>query len=406
MAKETYDICIIGAGASGIAAAIAAKNVQNDAKVILLEEKDKVGQKILATGNGRCNLSNRTIDPSHYGGDIERYKHLLGSYTDDLDFFKSLGLVLHEDTEGRIYPYSNQASSVLNAFLRKLTELKIETECNFKAVSFVKNGKGYVIRSEDGREVISHVVIVAVGTPAGKHNYRIPEILISSGETVKPFSPALAPLYVYPDVRQMKGTRVRAKATLLCGGQALADETGEVQIGDGYLSGICIMNLSRVIGNERGYMVVLDLIPDLPEVELDDYLTMMSTNSILLSELLSGILPKRIGEELMRACCPDVFKRKASSITDAEKEKVKKTLHTWTFAVKSIGPANQAQISIGGVTELDYRELESKHCRNVFYCGEVVNVDGKCGGYNLHWAWRSGITVGEAAAKRLRDNNE
>lgn len=298
MAKETYDICIIGAGASGIAAAIAAKNAQNDAKVILLEEKDKVGQKILATGNGRCNLSNRNIDPSHYGGDIERYKHLLGSYSDDLDFFKSLGLVLHEDTEGRIYPYSNQASSVLNVFLRKLTELKIETECNFKAVSFVKNGKGYVIRSEDGREVISRVVIVAVGTPAGKHNYRIPEILISSGETVKPFSPALAPLYVYPDVRQMKGTRVRAKATLLCGGQTLADETGEVQIGDGYLSGICIMNLSRVIGNEGEYTVVLDLVPDLPEVELDEYLTLMSSNSILISELLVGFCPKESAKSL------------------------------------------------------------------------------------------------------------
>ena len=140
MAKETYDICIIGAGASGIAAAIAAKNAQNDAKVILLEEKDKVGQKILATGNGRCNLSNRNIDPSHYGGDIERYKHLLGSYSDDLDFFKSLGLVLHEDTEGRIYPYSNQASSVLNAFLIFRLSWFQQTHNNIIFFSGIYNG--------------------------------------------------------------------------------------------------------------------------------------------------------------------------------------------------------------------------------------------------------------------------
>lgn len=400
--QDLFDICVIGAGASGMSAAITAKKNYPELRVCLLEEKEKVGQKLLATGNGRCNLSNDDLGISHYGGEAEKYSWIFENSVPDEEFFDDLGLVITSDGSGRKYPYSNQAASVLNAFLREIDLLGLQLIQNFKAVRLNTEGKLYSIVSQDGRSVYAASVIIAIGSPAGKHSYAMPELIASTGELFKPFSPALVPIYVYPDVRTMKGARVKAKVQLTHQAITCAEESGEVQFGDGYISGICIMNLSRFVETGKEYELHLNLVSDLLVHEVENYLNVMVQHNVQLSDLLSGLLPKRVGEEIIRACCKDPFRRKASSLNDSEREKVARTLRNWTFKVKSLGPVNLAQISKGGVMELDSQTLASQRNTGLFYCGEVVNVDGECGGYNLHWAWISGQAAGKAACDYLK----
>ncbi len=396
-AKIVYDICVIGAGASGLSAAIAAKRKDPANSVVLLEEKERVGQKILVTGNGRCNLSNSHIDITHYGGEADRYLNLIESDEDDKDYFRSLSMIVYEDPEGRIYPYSNQAASVLNSFIRTIESLNVEVVCNYKAVKLEKGNGLFAVSSQEGEIVLARSVIIAIGSPAGKYKFDTPQLLRSTGEEVVPFRPALVPMYVTQDVRQMKGARFKAKVSLSYKDHVIAEEQGEVQVGDGYLGGICIMNLSRFVQGEDGYELHIDITPDISDSELEDYLSGIVSESVKISELLSGLLPKRVGEELVRSCCNDPFKRNAIELSNEEKEKILQKLRGWDFNVRSLGPVNMAQICTGGVCGLNSDTLASPVTEGLFYCGEVVNVDGECGGYNLHWAWVSGKTVGTAA---------
>ena len=398
-----YDICVIGAGSSGLSAAIAAKKESPDASVILLEEKDRIGQKILVTGNGRCNLSNEDISASHYGGDADRYSELIGSAESDREFFEDLSLLTYTDKEGRIYPYSNQASSVLNAFIRKIDSLGVDIICSYKAIHLCKKGSIFTISSEKGENIRAQSVIVAVGSPAGNYKYDVQALIKSAGDDVVPFRPALVPVYVKQDVRQMKGARFKALVRLSEEGNCIAEELGEVQVGDGYLSGICVMNLSRYIDGNRSYELKLDLAPDLSDEEIDRYLTGISGEKVKISEMMSGILPKRVGEEFMRGCCDDIFKRTSDSLTAEEADAIRRIIREWSFSVRSLGPVNMAQISAGGVRGLNAETLGSSVLEGLFYCGEVVNVDGECGGYNLHWAWVSGCQAGKSAAEYLKN---
>ncbi|MBR0343462.1 MAG: aminoacetone oxidase family FAD-binding enzyme [Oscillospiraceae bacterium] len=399
---KKYDVCVIGAGASGLCAAIAAKRSDPDVSVVMLEEKDRVGQKILATGNGRCNLSNSHMDISHYGGEADRYSKIIENASDE-EFFRSLSLIVYEDQDGRMYPYSNQAASVLNALLRTADSLGIDTECGFR-VDGVKKEKGRIIVSADnGREVFASTVVIAIGTPAGKYKYDMQPLLTTTGDELVAFRPALVPMYVTQDVRQMKGARFKADVCLVKDGMVVAEENGEVQVGDGYLGGICIMNLSRFVKEDSGYELTFDMAPGVTDRELDEYIEKIVKEPVKISDVLSGLLPKRVGEELIRSCCDDPFKRMAESLTHEEKKKISEKLRGWTFSVRSLGPVNLAQISTGGVCGLDADTLASPSIDGLFYCGEVVNVDGECGGYNLHWAWTSGSTAGRSAVDFLHN---
>ena len=404
--QNVYDICVIGAGASGLSAAIAAKRKDHTNSVVLLEEKERVGQKILVTGNGRCNLSNRHIDITHYGGEAGRYLNIIESGIDDKDYFRSLSLIVYEDPEGRIYPYSNQAASVLNTFIRAIESLDIDTVCNFKAAAVIRKNGLFTVTSEKGETVLAKSVVIAIGSPAGKYKFDTPQLLRSTGDKTVSFKPALVPMYVTQDVRQMKGARFKAKVSLYHNETLIAEEQGEVQVGDGYLGGICIMNLSRHIKGENGYKVHIDMVPDISDLELENYLRGIILESIKISDVLSGLLPKRVGEELIRSCCNDPFKRNATELSNEEKNRIITKMRCWDFDVRSLGPVNMAQICTGGVCGLNPDTMESPVTKGLFYCGEVVDVDGECGGYNLHWAWSSGITAGTAASDFVKTSKQ
>ncbi|MBR3356103.1 MAG: aminoacetone oxidase family FAD-binding enzyme [Oscillospiraceae bacterium] len=400
--QKVYDICVIGAGASGLSAAIAAKRNDPDVSVVLLEEKDRVGQKILVTGNGRCNLSNSNMGIAHYGGEAGRYSELIEENSDDREYFRSLSMIIYEDQEGRMYPYSNQASSVLNAFIRKIDSLDVDTICNFRASRISKVGDVFTIDSEKSGKILARSVVIAIGSPAGKYKFDFPQLLRSAGDKLEPFRPALVPMYVSQDVRQMKGARFKAKVSLCYKENVIAEEKGEVQVGDGYLGGICVMNLSRFVQDRDGYELHIDMAPDISDSELERYFDSIGAESVKISDMLSGLLPKRVGEELVRACCSEPFKRNADDLSEEERGRILKSLREWVFSVRSLGPVNMAQICTGGVCGLNPATLGSDVAEGIHYCGEVVNVDGECGGYNLHWAWVSGITAGTAAVDYIK----
>ena len=401
------DICVIGAGASGMTAALSAYWKNPVLKIVLVEEKERIGQKILVTGNGRCNLSNRFMTLDSYNDEAVRYESVFRNCVSDDAFFARLGLMLFEDESGRIYPYSNQASSVLNAFLSELerTDIRVLTG---RTVTGLKPGKnGITVEFSNGELLLSGSIILATGTPASARNNRSGELIRQIGDRFVPFVPALVPIRIRGDqFRGLKGIRLKAAVKLQRDGKTVRQETGEVQFGDGYLGGICVMDLSRYVKN-GDHQLVLDLIPDRTEPDIFSFIDLsLSRNSGTAASLLNGILPRRVGEFLMRSLFLDAFSRKADSLSGEEVHEVVSLLKHWIIPIESRCPMSQAQVCMGGADGLERETLASACDPRVFYCGEIVNVDGRCGGFNLHWAWISGKTAGEAAASLGKEKSD
>ena len=390
-----------------MAAAVAALSEDPSLKVMLLERSDRPGKKILVTGNGRCNLSNEHMDISCYNEGAERYREVFERYGDDVSFFRGLGLLTRPDQEGRIYPMSGQASSVLDALRFALSAKGAQVICDAEVTRVERSSGSFSVHTSGGRRLTSDAVIIAAGSPAGQHGYDSSALIGSLARMdteFAGFSPALVQLTVKELPAQLRGTRVRAEASLKLSDGKTFNESGEVQFGEGYISGICVMDLSRHYSGDGEAELSLDMCPDMSEEELRAFIegTVSSRPDTDASSVLSGIVPKAAGETVLRRCCRDIFKRKAGSLSAEDISGAAATLKALTFAVTGKGGLRSAQICIGGARELDGDTLRSRNVPGLFFCGEIVDVDGRCGGYNLHWAWASGRAAGTAAALAVR----
>ena len=409
MAKDA-DIIIVGAGASGMAAAIAALRTDPVVKVLLLERADRPGKKILVTGNGRCNLSNTEMDISScYNGEAMHYKSVLRDFGDDIGFFRSLGLLTRTDEEGRVYPMSGQASSVLDALRFALSAAGVEIVCSAEVTRVESVSGSFSVHTADGRRFTSSEVIISAGSPAGVHGYENQNLFGSLRRMnirITEFSPALVQLTVKDLPAQLRGTRVRAVASLGNGGEDRVSRTGEVQFGDGYISGICVMDLSRFYDGKTQKELSLDMCPEMTAGELENFIadTISSRPDSDAAAVLSGIVPKAIGETVLKRCCRDLYKRKAGSLSPEEISQTASMLKSLCFTVTGKGGFKNAQICTGGVDGLEGSSLMAPEVPGLYFCGEIVNVDGACGGYNLHWAWTSGRAAGTAAIGRLHQD--
>lgn len=398
------ETAIIGAGAAGL---IAAGKAGRGA--VLLEGSPKPGKKLLATGNGRCNLTNLNVSPEHYHGD-RAAASVLEKYMPKKIFaeFESMGLLCRTDSEGRAYPYNFQAAAVLQALCCTCEQTGVSTEWDFTVENISRENGGFVIKAADGREVFAKRCILAVGGAASprhscaKNGYELAKAL---GHSVTRLSPSLAPLKTTArSCRSLKGMRCRARAALYLNGNEVYAESGEVIFGDGQLSGICIFNLSARLRGMSGNMEVrLDLLDEMQVFELVKYLKRLQglRPEMKASELFAGVLNLRIGQELVKLCGIDRDKR-LSAISGAEIEKAAQLCKNWRFPVVGTGDWDSAQVTSGGVplAEIDLNTMESKKCAGLYLVGEMLNVDGDCGGYNLHWAWATGLAAGTAAAKK------
>ena len=357
-----YDVAIIGGGASGITCAIVAKN--RGKKVLLIEKEDKLGKKILVTGNGKCNISNVDISTDYYN--TKKVAELIK--IDVVGFLKNCG-IMTKVMDGRIYPYSESALTVVSALRKHLQGVDIVTE---KEINKIEKVSDYFIVG--GYEAKN--IVLASGSNATKGTLSH-DLYVAFGHTVTPMRPAIVPLI--SDVKHTKGMtnlRAKVKISLKKDNKIVYSQNGEVLFKDNGLSGIASMMLSSFIARNGGdYEVVIDFAPDLNSETLDIF---------LLNNTLDGLLHKAIAQGVSKYAL-DNGKKESTAVKE--------------FVVKNVklGKISNAQVVCGGLNFDEFDEnLQSKIQPKLYACGEVLDVDGDCGGYNLHFALASGIRVGNA----------
>ena len=402
---------VIGGGASGLAAAIAAARA--GAEVTVLERLPRVGKKLLLTGNGRCNLSHTPLDFAHYHGTVPQAAQILAQF-DTAEFFRSTGLRMRTDAEGRQYPYSMTAASVLDALRLTAEQCGVQTVCGCFVRSLTPAGGRWQISCETAegtRSFSVDAVIAAAGGSAapacGTDGSLLPVLERLGHRVVRPL-PALCPVPVRsPMLRQLKGLRVKAAVSAVREGSVLRTESGEVQFTEQALSGICVFNLSRLAAVYGSSLTLsLNLLPeDSPETVRGLLRTLISQRgSLPAADLLTGLLPKRVGEVLLRDCgISPAAPAEEAFAADGAAELLAARCQDWRFPVSGSAAFAQAQVTAGGVSGQSVtRTLASKAQKNLWLCGELLDIDGDCGGYNLAWAWASGVLAGTQAAAENR----
>lgn len=394
---------IIGGGAAGMMCAIRAAEHHPDQRIVILEKADRVGKKILVSGNGRCNLTHIGADAESYHGENSAalINILFKKYSPDtiVSFFRTLGLLTHTDSENRVYPLSNQASAVLDVLRRRMAQLSVEEIVSADIQSIKKTAKGYELTAA-GTRLFANKLIVGCG---GKTDYAgresgSRELLRSLGLGMTRLTPSLSPVKVKSELlRSLKGIRARAEVTLFRNRQMLKTERGEVQFTENALSGICIFNLSRE-ANLGGCELTLNLLPDFSaEQILQEFRSRLRAfDNAPVSELFLGMFHKNIGLALLKSAGI-----KATVLCkDISEQEIKKLCHQirhWRFICEENHDFKKAQVTAGGVrlSEIDFHSFESKRHRGMYVIGEALDIDGDCGGYNLQFAFASGMCAGD-----------
>ena len=371
-------VVIVGGGAGGLAAAVAAG--QAGAEVTILEKANRVGKKLLKTGNGRCNLSNRNVAPERYNRP-DFVAPVLGETDCDalLDFFAGLGLWTVADGEGRIYPLSDTAASVLDVLRLGCESVGAEELCSAEVTAVLPGREGgfRVITREQGELAADRVIVASGGGTA---------LLRPLGHRLTPFAPALCPLKTdVAPIRGLSGLRVRCRAVLLRNGRRVMAEEGEILFRDFGVSGILALNLSRKA--REGDVVSLDLLPGMPREELVRRLEAQKALGRPNGDIFTGIFHRRVGENILR---------RAGS---AESAALADAIRAFSIPVTGLGDTQNAQVTRGGaaVEQFDPATLESRILPGLYCVGEALDIDGECGGYNLHWAFASGLAAGRSA---------
>lgn len=402
-----YDVIIIGAGASGLMAAAAAAS--KGARVALLEHKDDIGKKILATGNGRCNFTNTDMSVNKFHGSKALIKNGLSqfNYSDTIRFFKKLGIPAY-DNAGYIYPNSRQAASVVAAFRMELMRLHVDvkTGINITDIKPADDRPGYCIQTDKG-SFKSKRLIIACGLTAspklGSDGSLFRQIEALGHHIQKPL-PALCG-FSCDGLNFKKITGVRCDATIasVIDGQMTEQNTGELQLVDYGISGIPVFQISslmsRALDKGQRVEVIIDFLPAFSDDELNGYIkdrSITTTDNRSLNEMLNGLLNNKLLLELIHksGVSPD---KKGRLLTDDDCKSLTRSIKHTAVSVKKPRGVEFAQVCAGGIytKEIDVRTLESKIHPGLYFCGELLDVDGICGGYNLQWAWTSGYIAGE-----------
>lgn len=404
-----YDIAIIGGGAAGLSAAISAARYNPNLKIAILERLPRIGKKILATGNGRCNYSNRNIDKSNYHGSCISLYNSIKSY-DCEGFFESLGVCGYSDDEFRVYPLNNNASAVLDGLRLEVLKLNIDVICDFYVTDIIKKDK-YRIISENDHITATSVIIAAGGMsqPNLGSDGSLLRILKKMKIDIAPLFPALTSFKVNPEsVRSLKGIRTNAVATLFENDKKIGTEKGEVQFGDGTVSGICIFNLSCLASGKNNLMLSLDLLPDTDFQDTKKLIHNIKNirQHAALEDLLSGIINKRIGMNIIKNATEHALTEKASVLNEKEISAIASLIKNYKFNITGLTGFEKSQVTAGGIknTEVGHN-LESKKYSRMYFCGEILDIIGDCGGYNLHFAFASGATAGKNCAEGLNAKN-
>lgn len=396
------DILILGGGAAGLMAAIAAKRAAPGARVTILEAGDRVGKKILSTGNGRCNLTNLRAQAKDYAP--APVGAVLGQFPPErvLAAFAQMGLCFREEEDGRVYPASDAASSVLDALRLTCAHLGVRERTGFLAVRARRGREGFALEAEGGARAQGARLLLATGGKAGSRvsGYDVAGQL---GHSVTRLLPGLAPLKTDgAGLKGLNGVRCRCAASLVQGGRTLLREEGEVLFKDYGLSGIAVFQLSRALARAAGPCeAALDLLPDKTPAQAGEWLR---ARAKLLAwreadAFLLGMMHKNLAANLLRAC--GIGAVRVEAIPQDALDRLAQRMKDWRHRVTGTQGFPNAQVTVGGVPLAETEDLASQRCPGLYLAGEVLDVDGPCGGYNLQWAWASGACAGAAAARSL-----
>lgn len=397
------NIAVIGGGASGMCAALETKYRDTSVNVTVFERLPKTAKKILATGNGRCNFTNEDLSPKHFYGDARFLRSVLTSpFADTENFFRSLGVLsFHED--GRIYPRSQQAVSVRLALTDKADEYGVIFKTD-TAVTQLKKGKhGFTVNGEH-----FDAVIVSGGgkaSPVHGSDGSCYGLLKNLGHTATPLYPALCGLKTDGKfLNALKGVRAECKVSLFDGSKLLGEESGEVQFTDKAISGIPVMNLSHLCENRKHLLIKLDLCEEISFSELYEHLNTLKRNSPKkeTENILGGIVNSKIGFAVLNK----LNIQKNAPISQIPREKLSdicEMLKSFCINISGTKGFDGAQITCGGINtdEIDPETMMSKITDGLFVCGEILDIHGDCGGYNLHLAWTTGRLAGNGAYNYL-----
>lgn len=409
------DVIIIGAGASGLMCAAALqRKAKKKPNMLILDANKKAGRKLLATGNGRCNLTNENMSFEHFHGDTDKLSDLMKAYSHKVnEFFEDLGLLTTADSEGRVYPYSKQATSVLNILMNNIDcEIKYES-----AVSSVKKLKnGFELKTIGGETYQCKNLVIAGGgaaspkLSASNNCYKLVESL---GHSVTNLYPSLVPMRCEDAfLKKLAGVRCRAEVSLLDSNKKLLkSEIGELQITDKTISGICIFNLSPLVAEYceknpkgKGLSVKVDFMPDYSFTEVLDVLnrTAKVSSKLNISSLFDGMLNNKLGFALIQKVGLNP-NDSISKLTSKNIYTLASTVKGLSLPISSLKSFDDAQVTAGGVPlkEININTVESVKHKNLHLCGEILNINGDCGGYNLHFAWMTGLCCADALTEKI-----
>lgn len=404
------DIAIIGGGAAGLIAAITAKRKAPALSVTLIEGLDRVGKKLITTGNGRCNIANLDLSLSHFHGENKEFCRFALSrfgYNEIKSFFESIGVDFVAEGD-RVYPASLQAASVVDALRFECDKIGVQTVTSCK-IRDIKKGAEFTLIS-DTDNFSARAVIVASGLFSGGEKIGsdggIFRLLKNIGIASVKATPSLVQLKTETEfAKQLKGIKVVAKASLIRDGQAISENTDEVLFCDYGLSGPAILQISRESArDEKKYEVSLDLYPDTEKTELTAGLVkrIALLKDRTLEEFFTGALNKRLGQVVLKYCG---FKLSdpVSTLNEKDAQRIAYTLKNFRFKVLSNTGFLNSQVTAGGLStkEFDNKTMECKKLCGLYCAGEILDIDGDCGGFNLSWAWGSGALAAESAVDAL-----
>ena len=394
-------IIIIGGGAAGMTAALAA--AENPAtQVLLLERQARVGRKLQATGNGRCNLTNLHALEGGYHGDAPDFaRSALEAFNPvkTMDWFLSLGLFTVAEPSGRVYPYSDQANSVVDVLRFALDKPNITLITGVEVTKVKKTAEGFCVEG-NGNVYTGEKIIIACGGLAGTKlggsmaGYKL---LRGLGHRVTKLRPALVQIKSdWSGTASLKGVRSNCRAQIVHNGTVTAESTGELQWTEYGLSGPVIFEISRDVCQGPGeWACRLDFLPDRSEDVLLAALKRRRGTGLPAEELLTGILHNRLGRVLTQSVGIK-SRRRIASLEDRELEMIAAAVKNFEVALTETMGMDSAQVTAGGICteQFDERTMESRLVPGLYACGEVLDIDGDCGGYNLQWAWSSGRMAG------------
>ena len=382
------DIAIVGGGASGIACAIKLKQLLGDKiNVTILEKYSRIGKKILMTGNGKCNITNTNIDAKYYNSNPNEVLNKF-DYSQCQKFFSDLGLMLRVDEAGRVYPYSEKATTVVDVLLNTLDELGVNIITDYE-VGDIKARDRFLVYSNDYQVNNYDYLVMATGGKASfSGEYLGYKLLKRLGHHITDLKPGLVALKTKENLRSLAGIRVKGVARIIISGEDIASTEGEILFKNEGLSGIAIFELSRFY--QPGAVISINLVPGISMKELNQYFK----DGISIERVLSGILPKMVYLDIMNRC------------EDLTKENIIMKLCNYDFNIIDTYGYENAQITVGGVDTkfLNPFTCESLVVKDMYIVGELADIDGNSGGYNLHYAWGSGITSAIDIAKKIEES--